>query len=273
MGKFVSYLLAVVTFLSFTVTAHAQEESQENASAAALYNEGLAKYKAQDFAGALDLMVQAVEAADPESETDAKVIGLAKKNGAIFAYKAGTEFRKEENFEEAIKAFDTGMEFSPGFYANFIGRAQALEGAGKEVDAVSAYLKAGEVSAKSNKPDKAEQMDKKAENMVALTFADKDWEKTAAMAESFLSMKETPDVHFYMSHALKNQGDTAKAIEHAQKAVEMAEEDKGKYLMALAESYEAAGQTSEAVEAYKQVPSGKYSERAEYKVNELTGGR
>lgn len=271
MGKFASYLFMTVIFFSFSLTVQAQEEAP---SAATLYNQALEKLKAKEYNAALPLLQQAVEAADPESETDQKVLALAKKNGGIAAYKAGAGLRKGDKHQEALDAFQAGTELNPDFYANYIGVAQALEGMGEEAKAVKAYLKAAEVSGKSNKPEKAEQMTSKAENMIALAYADKEWDKTLEMAQAFLEDTETAEAHYYMAQALKGQGELNKAVEHAKKAVGIAGEgDTGKYYMVLAESYEALGQTSDALEAYKQVPSGKYSERAQYKINELSGGK
>ncbi len=267
MGKIMSYLLAAGLVLSLAATANAQEEI----SAANLYNQGLEQLKAKNYGEALPLLEKAIEVADPEA--DAKVVELAKRNGAIAAYKVGSDLRKEDDFAAALKAFDTGIEFAPGFYANYIGRAQSLEDSGEEVEALKAYLKAADVSEKGKKADKAEQMYAKAENMVAVAYGDKKWDETVALANAFLESSETPDVHYYVAAALKGSGNTAKAIEHAQKAVESAEGDKSKYLMVLAESYEQAGQTSEAVEAYKQVTDSKYAERAKFKVDELSGGK
>ena len=267
MGKFISYLFAAGLMCSLVTTATAQEE----VSAANLYNQGLEQLKAKNYGEALPLLEKAIEVADPEA--DAKVVQLAKRNGAIAAYKVGSSMRKEKDFEAALDAFNTGIEFAPGFYANYIGRAQSLEDNGQEVEALKAYLKAADVSKKGKKTDKAEQMYAKAENMVAVTYGDKKWDETKALAAAFLETSETPDVHYYMAAALKGGGDTAQAIEHAQKAVDSAEGDKSKYLMVLAESYEKAGQTAQALDAYKQVTGSKYAERAKFKVNELSGGK
>ncbi len=271
MGKFASYLFFTVTLLSFSLMVQAQEEAP---SAATLYNQALEKLKAKDYNAALPLLQKAVEAADPESETDQKVLALANKNGGIAAYKAGSSLRKADKNEEALEAFKAGTELNPDFYANYIGVAQAMEGLGEDAKAVKAYLEAAEVSKKSNKPDKAEQMMSKAENMIALAYAGKEWDKTMEMAQAFLEDTETADAHYYMAQALKGKGEFSNAVEHASKAVEMADQgDTGKYYMVLAESYEALGQTSDALEAYKQIKGGKYTERAQYKINELSGGK
>ena len=84
----------------FTNTLSAQE-----ASAASLYNDGLAKLKAKEYDGSMELMEQALAAADSSSETDIKVMKLAKKNGAFASYYVGTKVRKEKDFKQALEIF------------------------------------------------------------------------------------------------------------------------------------------------------------------------
>ena len=265
MGKITSFLLAMMIFSSLTINA------QEEASTASLYNDGLEKLKAKNFEEALPLIEKALEVADPEA--DAQVIQLAKKNGAIAAYYVGNDLRKDEDCKKALETYEKGAEWSPGFYANYIGVAQSLECQEKDVEALKAYLKAAEVSEAGKKADKAEQKASKAENMVALAYGNQDWDKTVTLGKTFLEASETADVHYYLAAALKNTGDAASAIAHAEKAAGMAADDKDKYLMLLAESYEAGNDKSKAIETYKQITDNKYSERAQYKVNELEGGR
>lgn len=261
--------LTILLLLSgFTTAIHAQE------TAASLYNQGLELIKAKNYTEALPLMEKAIEAADPESEADAKVIKLAKRNGAIAAYYVGNDQRKADDFEAALVTYDKGIAFSPGFYANYIGRAQALEGMGNTTESVSAYIEAGDICARSKKEDKAEKMYNKAENIVAVTWGDKKWDATAEYAMAFLEKKESPEVHYYLAYALKEKGDADKAVAHAEKAIELAGEgNASKYFMAKAESLEALGKADEAIEAYKQVDDDKYNERAKYKINELSGGK
>lgn len=269
MLKRLVYLTTTLLLFGFMTGVQAQEE----ASAASLYNSGLEKIKAKEYAEGLALMDQAIEKADPESETDAKVIKLAKRNGAIAAYYAGKSQAKKDDLEGALATYDKGIDYNPGFYANYIGRAQTLEKQGQITEAIGAYVKAGEVSEKGKKADKAEKMYSKAENIVALEWGDKKWASTIEYAEAFLAAdRETAEVHYYLASALKASDQETKAIEHAEKAIALAaESDADKYLFLKAECLESTGQKEAAVEAYKEISDAKYAERAQYKVKELTG--
>ena len=98
------------------------------------------------YDAAFELMGQALEAADSSSETDIKVMQLAKKNGAIAAYYVGNSARKADDHEKALEAYQQGVDYNPGFYANYIGKAQALEGMEMMAKAVGAYQTAGAAS-------------------------------------------------------------------------------------------------------------------------------
>ncbi|MCB0585844.1 MAG: hypothetical protein KDD06_11040 [Phaeodactylibacter sp.] len=266
--KRIAFLTTVLLLSGSSIALNAQE------SAASLYNKGLEQIKAKNYTEALPLMEQAIEAADPEVEADAKVIKLAKRNGAIAAYYVGNDQRKSDDFETALATYDKGIDFSPGFYANYIGRAQALEGMNKTPESVSAYIDAGDICGKAKKAEKAEKMYSKAENIVAVAWGDKKWDATSEYAMAYLDKKESPDVHYYLAYALKEKGNAEKGLEHAEKAIELAGgANASKYYMAKAEILEALGQGEAAVEAYKMVDDAKYNERAQYEINELTGGK
>ena len=77
MSKRLIYLSTFLLCFGLSLGLQAQEE----ASAASLYNQGLEKAKAKEYVAALELLEKAIAKADPENETDAKVIRLAKRNG------------------------------------------------------------------------------------------------------------------------------------------------------------------------------------------------
>lgn len=254
----------------FTNTLHAQEEEQQ-ASAASLYNDGLAKLKAKEYDAAYELMGQALESADSSSETDIKVMKLAKKNGAIAAYYVGTAARKSDDYEKALEAYQQGVDYNAGFYANYIGKAQAFEGLDMMAKAVGAYQSAGVICEKAGKADKAEKMNSKAENMVAVAWGDKDWALVKGMAAAYLEGGESADVHYYLSDALLNDGSKDEALMHAEKAIELTTEGADKYIMQKAEVLKSKGDTAGAVAAYKMITDSKYVERAKYEIGQLGG--
>lgn len=264
-------ILNLLVMLSVSAFSQNDAAADAPASAVSLYNDGLEKLKAKDYEGALPLMVAAIEHADTASETDLKVIGLAQRNGAIAAYYVGTDQRKAEQLEDAIASYRLGIEYDPNFYANYIGLAQALDDHDAKVEAVSAYLAAAAVCAKSEKTkDKVESMETKATNTVIRLFLDGKMDETLAAGEAFLAVKESADVYCYQAKALLAKGKKDDAAGAADKAVALLAQDSNADLcyFTKGEVYEALGQKAEAVSAYK-MAGGKYADAAKYKVDEL----
>lgn len=271
MKKFSTIFLTIALVLGFSLASQAQEE----ASAASLYNQGLEKAKAKQYVEALALMEQAIAAANPEDENDAKVINLAQKNGTRAAYGAGVKHRKAKDYEAALAAFEKGIEFNPNYYSNYKGKAQTLEAQGNTLEAVKAYIQGGNVAEKTKKADKAAPLFSKAENIVALTWADKDWDNTIAYAQAIIEAeKETAEVYYYLADALQAKGQAGDGADKVAKAIELAGDgDASKYYFLKAEIHEKQGQTADAIDAYKKVKDAKYAERAKFKVDELGGGK
>lgn len=260
----------VLLCMSISISAIAQDSP----SAAELYNSGLEKLKAKAYDEAIPLMMQAIEVADSTSETDQKVVNLAKKNGAIGAYYLGNKQRKAGEEEAALETYQMGVEWNPGFYANYIGVAQALDKKDDIVNAVPAYLSAAEVCAKSEKTkDKVEQLESKASNILALAYSDKKYDETIAAANAYLEVREAAEAHYYLAKALLDTGKPSDALTHADQAITMIPdgEDESKYYLTKGEAHEALKQTAEAIEAYKKVTEDKYEKVARYRIDQLDG--
>ncbi|HKK74695.1 MAG TPA: tetratricopeptide repeat protein [Saprospiraceae bacterium] len=262
-------LSTLIILLAFTGVAVAQDEA---ASAASLYNDGLTKLKEKDYGTALDMMAQALEAVDTTSETDMKVMALAQRNGAIAAYYSGSTLRKAEDWDAAIEAYDMGISMNPDFYANYVGRAQALDGKGDDLMAVTAFVEAGAMAEKSPKnASKAESFYGKAENFTGIAYGNKEYDKAIELAQAFLELRESADVYYYLAASQMKNGQASDALPNATKAAEMAAEmdDNGKFYMLKGDIHQALGQKADAVAAYKMITGGKYLERAKYQIDQL----
>lgn len=264
-------------FLLLSVAGFSQEEASaegaedQPASAVSLYNEGLTKLKAKEYEAALPMFVEAISVADSSSETDVKVIGLAQRNGAIAAYYVGTAQRKAEQLAEAAETYQTGIDYNPGFYANYIGLAQALDDQGDKVAAVTAYLNAADICGKSDKTkDKVESMENKATNTVIRLYVDKKMDEAVTAADAFLAVKESADIYTYKARALQANGKSQDALAAIEKAGTLiAEGDNADmFHFAKGEIHEALGQKADAIAAYQKA-GGKYADAAKYKVSEL----
>ncbi len=272
MGKTPNFFAFIVLLLGSVTFLQAQEES-----AASLYNDGLSKLKAKEYQAAVDLLEKSIEIADPEE--DKKVLNLAKKNSAFAYYYIGNSLRKQKKYDEAIEAYEKGIEHAKIIYNNFVGRAQALEGKGEDVEAVKAYIAAAGMAKKAKKEERAKKYLAKADNFSAVSYGKKDYDKAIAAAQAFLEDNESADSHYYLAMSLKEKNESSKALEHIGKAIELAgaieeleADDRDKFFFGKAEIHESLGQKSQAVSAYKMIKGSKYKELAQYKVDELSGG-
>lgn len=265
----------ILTLTLFAMLAIMGLQAQEEASAVSLYNDGLEKAKSGEFESAIELLEQAIEKADPENETEAKVVRLAKANGSRAAYALGTKQLKAKDYDAALAGFQKGVAMNEKYYGNYRGIAQSYEGQDKIAEAIPYYVKAGQLAANDKKAaDKADSYLAKAENLVAIAWGNSEWDNVMAFAGAlFEAGHETADAYYYLATAHNAKGDSQKAVEMVDKAIAMAEGNPSKYYFKKGEALEAAGQKEAAVEAYKQVTSEKYAEQAKYKVTELSGGK
>ncbi|MBY5957170.1 hypothetical protein KUV50_03420 [Membranicola marinus] len=242
--------------------------SQEDASPASLYNDGVAALKGKEYDKALDLFTKALEKADPEE--DKKIVSLAERNGAIAAYYAGRKARRADKIDESIELYNKGIEMNPDFYGNYSGKAMAMNTKGDDTAAMNAFIMGSQAAKKSKKEDKATDLMNKATIFVSKAYTSDDWDKTIEMGNAYLEHGESADVQFYIARALTKKNKLKEALEHANKAIELAEGgEEGRNYFAQAEIYEAMGNAAAAVAAYKKVPSGTYGQMAKYKIEQM----
>jgi hypothetical protein len=255
-----------LVFLLTVGMLSAQDAATE--TAAGVYNDGLTSLKAKEYAKAYDLMLKAIEIADPAA--DAQVIKLAQQNGSIAAYYAGNDDVKGKNFEAAMMKFEKGIELNDKSYLNFYGKAKALDDEGKTTEAVVAYIKAAEIATATSKDERSEKYLSRAANMIAVSYGDKKYDEAIAAGQAYLAAHESTDVSYYLAKSMVEKGQASDALTHAMKAHELGgDAEEGKYVLGLAEVYEAAGNKSAAAETYAKVPKGKYYDHAQYKAGQI----
>lgn len=258
------FTMVVFASLIFSVPAMSQDE----ATAASLYNDGVAALKAKEYTKALDLFEQALGKADPEE--DKQIVSLASRNGAIAAYYAGRDARKADDLEGSLAIYEKGIKMNPSFYGNYSGKALVLNDKGDNSGAMNAFLMASKAAGESDKADKAAELLDKATIFVSKAYTSDNWDNAIKMGTTFLEHGESADVRYYLARSLKEKNELEKALEHANKAIELAEGgEEGRNYFAQAEIYEALGNTAAAIAAYKKVPTGTYGEMAKYKVNQM----
>ena len=256
-------VLSLLFFFVLTITA-------QDRTPAAAYNEGLAELKAKNYEAGLVSMEEALSLA-VEGEDD-KVIRLAKKNGSVAAYNVAKAKKEAGSLEEAIAMYQKGIDFNPENPSNYAGKASVIEATGDMVAAVEAYILTGDAYAES-KPDRAEKMYSRAQNIVGKLYLEEAYDEGIAAGNNYLAIKpENAEVNYYISRCLIEKGQNEDALKHADQAITQAvagESDIDKYYIAKGLSLENLGRNAEAIVAYKKVTGEKYKKQAEYKIQKL----
>lgn len=255
-------VLLIALFMGFSTIA------QDEKTAAGLYNEGLALLKAKDYAGGLPILEAALEKAT--ADEDEKIIGLAKKNGAIAASNLGNAKKKAGAHDEAIALYNKGIEWRPEYASNYRGLASVTEAKGDVINAIKQYITAGDKYTASKKAKNATKLYKKARNMVGKIYQSKDYPKAIEAGKAFLAARDNAEVAYYICRANTESIANEEAITYADKAITLSGATvDDKYYVAKAKAYEKMGKNAEAIEAYKLVTGEKYKAQAEGKIKLL----
>lgn len=242
--------------------------AQDEKTAAGLYNEGLALLKSKDYAAGLPILEAALEKAT--TDEDEKIIGLAKKNGAIAASNLGNAKKKAGALDEAEALYQKGIGWRPEYASNYRGLAAVTEAKGDVINAIRQYIEAGDIYTASTKTKKAKKLYKKARNMVGKIYQAKDYPKAIEAGKAFLAVRDNAEVAYYICRANTESIADEEAITYADKAITFSgDKVDDKYYVAKAKAYEKMGENAEAIEVYKLVTGEKYKAQAEGKIKLL----
>ncbi len=264
-----SFMLSVLIF-AMGISVMAQSNGTE-ATAASLYNEGLAELKEKNYESGLDLMEKALVKAKIEGQE--QVIELAKKNGSVAAYNVANEKRKNGELVEAVALFEKGIELNPENASNYLGKAMTLEEIEINTETVIAYMVAGDMYTKADQSDRAEKMVIKSRNIIINAFIDKNYDFTIEAGKAYLALDNNADIHYYIGKSISEKGMNDEALQHIDQAISLSKGDKeadfDKFYYAKAQILESSNKIDEAIAAYKMVKGEKYKDQVEYKIKNL----
>ncbi len=263
-----NFLTKFTFVFMFAMSALLTVQAQD-ATATALYNEGLSSLKSKDYQNGYDKIKAALKAA--ETEENEQILGLAKKNLAKAAYSLGNQKLKAKATDEAMGLFDEGIEMNPAYPPIYKGKAAALKAKGQSVDAIKMYFTSADLYEKAGKAESAAKAVKKAGSVVSKLYSGKKYAESIEAGKAFLEVKESHKVHYYVAKAFEKQKDKTNALTHINKAVELAgDKATDKYFWAQGNIAEKAGDKAVALKAYKKITDAKYKENAAFKIKELS---
>jgi len=265
--KHLKHICLPLLFLAFSAVSLLGQEAAAEKTAAGLYNDGLALLKQKNYEQGLAILEQAlVKATADENE---KVIGLAKKNGAMAAYNLGNTKRKAKAYAEADKLYSRGIELNPVYSSNYIGKARILDEQGKGSEAITAYMTAAQKASAEGKTSKVSEAQKRAKSVVSGKYKAKAFADVITLGQQFLAGAKNDAVSYYVAKSLIETGKHSDAIAHLDNAIAGAAGAKDKYYYTKATALEKLGKNADAVSAYKLITDEKYKKQADYKISTL----
>jgi len=256
-------LLLFACCLALT-TATSQDDVK---TAAGLYNDGLAKLKAKDYAAGLPLLEQAL--AKAKEDGNDKVIDLAQKNGAMAAYNLGNGKLKAKALTEAMTFFKKGSELNPKYSSNFIGLARVLLAENKASEAMTGFLQAADVAKAEEKPKKVSEAHKRAKSILTSAYNKKTYDAVVTLGKQFLAKNNNSDVNYYVGKSQMEQNNHSESIQYFDNALASNPENKDRIYFAKATALEKLNQNAQAIEVYKLITEEKYKKTADYKIETL----
>ena len=271
-AKLLTKMFAIVLISSLTFVSMNAQDAVPEASAASLYNSGLALLKEKNFADGYTKMMEAKEKA--KEKGDEKIIRLANKNGAVAAYSAGNGLLKAKDYDGAMTYYMAGAELNPKYSSNFIGQGKVHNAKGEKVMAIESYLAGADIAKENGKDKKVTDAYKRAKSVVTKFYGAKKYAEAIEVGKLYVAKDDNADVLYYMARAYGETGNHADALTSAEKAIEVgtaAGTLEDKYVFAKGLALEGLNKKSEAIQAYKLVGDGDYKEQADYKIGKLSG--
>ncbi len=252
--------------LSLILFSNVQGQDAEK-TAAGLYNEGLALLKAKNYGEGLVALEAALVKA--EADGDEKVIGLAKKNGAMAAYNEGNAKRSAKAYDEAAALYQKGIALNPTYPSNYIGAARVLDAKGDKEGAMNAFLDAADKAKADDNAKKADEALKRGKSVLTDLYNSKSYDKVIALGKTYLAKAQNPDVNYYVGKSLMATDAHSDAVSYFDASLAANPSKKDRVIYAKAQSLEKIGKKADAVAAYKMITDEKYKANAAHKISSL----
>lgn len=273
-----SALLLVALAVGLTPGIASAQEYKET------YNQALEAARAKKLEEAHGLFVKAATQASTAGDNE-----IAKKANYVAAqidFNLGKKLNDSENHEEALKHFESGIKLDPSYTNNYLGKAVALKGLDRVDDAIATYqalIEVGQSSGNQEAVNSGQSAIRDHYVFLASSALSRNGENTSrrdaeealghlTQLQEALDVSEDPDVQYYMAVAHNVMGDYDRAIELANKALELhrgSKTDKAKIYFVLGEAHMFKGNNAAAREAFSNATYGSYKAPAEHYISTL----
>ena len=246
------------------------------------YNAGREAAQNKDYQKAYQEFSRAAELA--EQAGDQQVARSASKVVSQLDYNFGLQAMKNEEVEQAVEHFNSGIQTFPSFANNYWGKAQALKKLDRTDEAIATYeqaLSTGQEQGNETLANKAKAKIRdhyvylasqalSSENVTS-TAADEALNHLSALEE--YEVEPDAAVYFYRAVAENAKGNLQEAVNLANQALEISRgsrTDKAKIYFLKGEALMKLGNENEALSAFQNAAYGSYKQPAEHYIEQLS---
>ncbi len=237
------------------------------------YKMGAADYKAKDFDKAISEFEKAIEAGNKYGDTE--TVAKSKKIIPKLYYAKGNSLYKTKKYDEALATFKQSAELNPKYCRAQWGMGLAyskLKNYDEMDKSFDAALKLAEAKGDTKMISKIKST---AKRLLQAEGANKlqaqDWNTALKLLNASLKYDDTDkDNYYYLALAYNGQKNYDKALEAAQKGLDLSNDNnndyKAKFYYEMGNAYKGKGMTKEACEAFTNAKYGRFVEGADYEL-------
>lgn len=246
-------------------------KAQSMAQVPALYYKNtIALYSAKDLSGAVKAGLATIEAAKKYNDMD--LAAKATDVTAQFYFAVGNDFLKTKDLTSALDNFNAALELDPSQTKALLGLTLVYK---EQDDFDNLGATAEKLIALNNNDDKFVQ---KSMGVIQKEFviagakalqASQAEKAIGLLDKAFTYGDNSADANYYYTIAANMLKNYDKAIEMANKAIELEQKDKNKIYFELGKAYEGKADADNACIAYKKVAAGPNAAAAKYQIEQV----
>ncbi|MDQ7039406.1 MAG: hypothetical protein Q9M35_00505 [Rhodothermus sp.] len=274
-------LLAVSLPLATTRAQQAEEYKR-------VFNQALEDARAKQYQKAQEGFLRAAEMA--KAANDQEVAQRALRIVAQLDYNFGLRAYRNKSYDQALEHYTKGIEHDPSYPKNYLGKGLALLKLDRFEEGLETLKQALSVSKEARDRQTQQAAEKAIRDhylyLASSTLARQGGNPTPPDAreairylDELLQIEDVSpdaDVYYYYAEAWKTLGEYQKAVEMAQKALELhrgSRTDKAKIYFVMGEAYMLMGDKENARRAFSNALYGSYKAPAEHYLSQLSSSR
>ncbi len=282
-GRYLLSIALLAVSLPLATTRAQQSEEYKK-----VFNQALEDARAKQYQKAQEGFLRAAEMA--KEANDQEVAQRALRIVAQLDYNFGLRAYRNKSYDQALEHYTKGIEHDPSYPKNYLGKGLALLKLDRFEEGLETLKQALAVSKEARDRQTLQAAEKAIRDhylyLASSTLARQGGNPTPPDAreaikylDELLQIEDVSpdaDVYYYYAEAWKTLGEYQKAVEMAQKALELhrgSRTDKAKIYFVMGEAYMLMGDKENARRAFSNALYGSYKAPAEHYLSQLSSSR